>query len=139
MQDKVFGTLVFYPSTGQEESYWFTNLTFGPDPKQIDCTIYHDLQGVSSAQRDFYLQIERNYPDLEAGIEAFINTQFQVKSWGDKNIIIEKDIELYSIIIPRFDSQKEVNWEIEYREVQGFTSFEIQLKGWKPYWLSFSA
>ncbi|WP_324677101.1 hypothetical protein [Hymenobacter sp. GOD-10R] len=129
-----FWSFLFGERTRVEDKYFGDERLFKPTSKVIGLGISGKLPGLTTAQKEFYRQVEENYLALIPGIQKLITAK--VRNWKPDFTIQDFTKEFWPVYlsIPAIEKkEKELEWEIAFETFHDQNhTFTIYMKGFLP-------
>jgi hypothetical protein len=115
--DAFFGDMTFMEiSSDPAKSYFECERYFRPIAGIIELSVTGSLSGPTQVQKDFFTQLEENYPLIIAAVIPVIEDEF--RNWKAEFRIgsFELEFKLVGLSIPTCD-QHPIEWEIAFETV----------------------
>ncbi|MCG2616723.1 hypothetical protein LZZ85_20660 [Terrimonas sp. NA20] len=131
IEDEFFGTLTLIKPGDPSKAFLSGAGYFAPAEKEIEHLIEASEQGPSQSQRDFYLDLQRNYDQYLLKIIPRLEEEFRKyeENFSIKNF--REEFSLDSLTVPRI-TRETPDWEISFTTIHDGHVFTIQMTGDAP-------
>lgn len=131
--DTFFGEMTFIEiSNDPAQSYFECARYFNPIDGVVELSVTGQMRGPTQRQKDFFTQLENDYPLIVAAVIPAIESEFrnwkpdlEIKNFG-------QEFKLVWLTIPTCDQQP-VEWKIAYETVYDLNhTLFITMQGYQP-------
>src|SRR5450755_4047714 len=109
--DPVFGKLLFMKANDTALSYWGGRGLFEPLGVSIEYSVSGDETGPGEGQRQVYRRFRENYAALFQHVAPILKRAHEAQARRTYSTDIAKLFQLYSLSIPRIESET-MEWEL---------------------------
>lgn len=133
VEDDFFGRLRFMKiKNNPSRNYFEGKGKFGPTGRELEYFIHADESGPEPEQKEFYRQIQQDWPRIVEKIKPLIEAEF--RNWKDDFTITDfnREFHLVGLTIPRPEIQPR-EWDLAFDTIHDENhQFTVYLKGYEP-------
>jgi hypothetical protein len=126
MTDPLFGML-----RRRRGRFWEASCYFAPAGKEINVLIAAQEDGPSEKQREFYLELGRQYSILAAAVGDLLHEKFTNWQEDFPREKIWEEFQLAGVTIPQIETFP-LEWELSYVCASDDHSFDVQMRDMRP-------